>query len=112
MGAEGSFFGDYMIFRKENPQHVGKINHQEIKYHASWDWLIPVIAKCEDIYRTTVGVGEYQAGIGIKFRATQSQLLELNMGGVYLSIVEFIEWHNQQAPRNAIVADTPQRSEE
>lgn len=51
MGAVESDFGDYMVFTKDNPRGSGKINHSEILYHQSWDWLMPVIEK--------IGVFEY-----------------------------------------------------
>ena len=35
--------------------HQGKINvdvdvYEQAQYHKSWDWLMPVVAKCFDIY--------------------------------------------------------------
>lgn len=45
MGAVQSDYGNYMIFTVDNPQHTGKINHNEIFYDVLWSWLMPVVEK-------------------------------------------------------------------
>jgi hypothetical protein len=70
----------------------------ELDYHTSWDWLMPVVEKIEEIedhdvriMGTSVEVVDYDGEVIIKMITTGSKLKS-----VYLVVVEFIKWLNTQ----------------
>jgi hypothetical protein len=56
----------------------------ELKYHSSWDWLMPVVEKCYDN-----GAEENEIG-----NITHA-LLDCNKDHLYISVVEFIKEYNK-----------------
>lgn len=99
MGAEKSFYGDYMIFTIDNPQYTGKINHSDIKYHTSWDWLMPVVEKIEEngcqieieLYSCYVINSEKLLDeMNILFQAHCDSKIK----AVYEVVVSYIRWYN------------------
>ena len=97
MGAVKSDFGDYMIFTVGNPQSVGKINHSDIKYDSSWDWLIPVFER--------IGEFKFEDGDNARLRTFADGMVRINRFQLYKeetlllsawkAAVDFIEWHNE-----------------
>jgi hypothetical protein len=79
--------------------------YREMQYHKSWDWLMPVVLKCQKKYKRCLGVGEYQYKIGELYRGIEASLLTCRIGDVYLSVAGFIEWRNQTLAKG-IGADT------
>lgn len=87
---------------------------EQMEFHTSWDWLMPVVEKIMD---TELPNGKYanyvefsitnHDNIGWIFwnkniPGDQNQQQSYPMGGtrisrVYRSVVEFIKWHNQQS---------------
>jgi len=77
------------------PNRVHKlnpVNHSEmsmdigvIKYHVSWDWLMPVVEKISKIKG---------------FNDIENDLSDLRitakMENVYSAVISFIKWHNTQ----------------
>ena len=65
----------------------------DLKYHSSWDWLMPVIYKIESFgfSATILDVGMCIAGKLIIERFGESKI-----EGTYYTIIEFIKWYNQQ----------------
>ena len=57
----------------------------ELKYHTSWDWLMPVVIKCFE-------VGE-QTNDDLNFKLNDA-LLETNIDSLYKAVVEFINQNN------------------
>lgn len=67
-----------------------EIREVELKYHSSWDWLIPVLKKIsETLYSDFAGVVR-----------DQWQMIDTPtkypMEDVYTQAVEFIKWYNNQ----------------
>lgn len=60
-----------------------------LKYHTSWDWLMPVGAKC--IEKSLSFRNHPFIDLKIK-EAVQSFNIQLT----YKAVVEFIEWYNEQ----------------
>lgn len=61
-----------------------------LKYHTSWDWLMPVGAKCLE---KSLSLRQYPF-IDIKIKeAVQTFEIE----ATYQAVVEFIEWYNKQS---------------
>lgn len=82
---------------------------ENLKFHSSWDWLIPVVEKIADMehqilisggslygnycnINTNVSLKDSRFDNPSKFSNMKGSLLELT----YKTIVEFIEWYNQQ----------------
>ncbi|KYG76413.1 hypothetical protein AWW68_19395 [Roseivirga spongicola] len=83
-------------------------NPSEMKYHSSWDWLMPVVEKIESInsikdqsttdyfFQATNFIQNYTASI-----MSRDNLLiveaegEARIDASFNAVVEFIEWYNQ-----------------
>lgn len=61
----------------------------ELKYHSSWDWLMPVVEKCLTI---SVESEEYE----IHYAFIHNALWSINIKSVFDEVVEFIKWYNDQ----------------
>tara|TARA_R100001443_G_scaffold19976_1_gene31833 strand:+ start:2379 stop:2696 length:318 start_codon:yes stop_codon:yes gene_type:complete len=64
----------------ENAQHFYTLD--EMKYHTSWDWLMPVVTKCMQTGDDTD-----------KWDHLYNVLSELNVDKLYKAVVEFIKAH-------------------
>lgn len=70
---------------------------QDMQYHESWDWLMPVVEKISAlngvhyIIEGHCGMVIYSFGKQIVKNSSDS-----NIETVYKSVVEFINWHNSQ----------------
>lgn len=57
----------------------------ELEFHTSWDWLMPVVQKIKD-------TPTYGSTDGIDFVLT----CDLTKESLYESVVEFIKYHNEE----------------
>lgn len=80
-------------------KHKKRTTHIKLfKYHESWDWLMPVIGKIEDLgYPTTISKwAEEQVnccsidGV-VDFNSKSDNKLKVTYG----AIIEFINWYNK-----------------
>lgn len=55
----------------------------ELKFHASWDWLMPVVEKIEQVHE-----GVPQELMNVSLFST--------IYDVYKAVVKYIEWYNQK----------------
>ena len=62
------------------------ISEDELHYHTSWDWLMPVVEKIEDYLADNVGK------VGYFDECLSSNDLEVR----YQAVVEFIKEHNDE----------------
>lgn len=58
-----------------------------LKYHTSWDWLMPVVEKCF--------VKQEEVSDDLSFKLNDA-LLETNIESLYRVVVEFIKQYNNQ----------------
>jgi hypothetical protein len=58
----------------------------ELKYHTSWDWLMPVVVKCFD--------KQEEISDDLSFKLNDA-LLETNIESLYRVVVEFINQYNK-----------------
>ena len=71
----------------------------ELKYHSSWDWLMPVIEKIErlgyavNIYEQECRIFEDRT-IKPKYKKITYELTKIE--AVYKAVVEFIKWYNKK----------------
>ena len=68
--------------------------YDELKFHESWDWLMPVVEKIESLnYR--VSITEFATNINDeRLKISQWQNSD-KMINTYKAVIEFIQWHNQ-----------------
>ena len=71
----------------ENAQHF--YTPDEMKYHKSWDWLMPVVEKC-------LTTGDRQHFV------INDALLTCNIEEVYKAVVEFIKEYNRTTDYNKV----------
>lgn len=86
MGASFNDKGMTRICGKFGLERVSALN---LRYHTSWDWLMPVVVKLfDDEYNEFDGVGD------LSFRLNDT-LLETNLDSLYSIVVEFINEYNK-----------------
>ena len=61
------------------------IPENELQYHDSWDWLMPVVQKCFDTQQPSEGQHYFN----------NESLLTMDIEVVYDRVVEFIKEHNK-----------------
>ena len=80
-------------------------NNKELQYHTSWDWLMPVVQKIEDIEckeTSTDSVGYHLYDIEIRQNVTtiHGTNIEETVGdklfNTYSAVVEFIKQYNDE----------------
>jgi len=64
---------------------------QKVQYHKSWDWLMPVVEKINEIYR----VGPSIEGINVELYKVLSMQIGTEIEYVYSGVVNFIKWYNK-----------------
>lgn len=83
----GRTWGDEVI---ELNGHLYSPEWTTLKYHESWDWLMPVVEKIYEKYlQDTNQVGKYE-----HYRKVIDLAVIANIGAVYNRVVEFIKWYN------------------
>ena len=91
------------------PEHEKPSNHyegmtstffpDELEYHSSWDWLMPVVEKIMNMDTSqqrifvTISGGEVNITVG-KLSIYQDNFDSIT--NVYEAVVQFIKWYNKQ----------------
>lgn len=85
MGCTNSFndITDATLYKIEQ----GTFEMGELKYHTSWDWLMPVVIECFEIF------GDSNT---INYMKLNDALLTCNINEVYKVVVEFIKEYNNE----------------
>lgn len=70
----------------------------ELKYHTSWDWLMPVVEKIENLHDgyMLVEISDEKCYIGYGSFYQNTATAETKIQAVYGAVVEFIKWYNQK----------------
>lgn len=74
--------------------HLGN-SGKVLKYHLSWDWLIPVVEK---IYNTDIYHDTYIFYNSSMFSSGKIELT-INIESVYNACLEFIRWYNENSAK-------------
>ena len=80
----------YLSPSLQEPESIGLgtyVDADEMRYHQSWDWLMPVVVECFERFGNTDT---------IDYMKLNDALLTCNIEELYKAVVEFIEWHSQQ----------------
>lgn len=67
------------------PNESNPCSIEDLKYHLSWDWLMPVVEKCKSINNKCQ-----------QWHAIFSSLQLLKIDIVYKAVVGFIKWYNKE----------------
>ena len=70
----------------EKAQHF--YTPDEMKYHTSWDWLMPVVQKIDDLFGENDDVDYWINGV-------HNAVLLFDIDNTYDAVVEFIKEHNK-----------------
>ena len=65
----------------------GTFELSELKYHTSWDWLMPVVEKIYDKM-------ESMPEDFLRRSRLHECLLDINLNNLYNFVVKFIKWYN------------------
>ena len=76
--------------------------YYNLKYHTSWDWLMPVVEKIEndDLYRVIIFRGSCDIEL-IESNSVDSNFETIEKSGMnknistWLAVLEFIKWYNE-----------------
>lgn len=74
---------------------------RDLKYHTSWDWLMPVVEKIEGLgykfqvcrRRVEIIKDNFSEGDGIMIIKEETKIKS-----VFKGCIEFIQWYNQNSP--------------
>ena len=71
----------------------------EMKFHASWDWLMPVVEKINSNREIAININSEETflhGAG-KIKRFDNDKNGCKILATYLSVIHFIKWHNSQS---------------
>lgn len=83
MGIESYQFRNYNMFIFDEDNHRTEI---DLHYHTSWDWLMPVIEKIDEI--CGIDLHEWNEYI-------DNSLCSKSLNTTYSACIEFIKWYNE-----------------
>lgn len=69
------------------PYGYCKIHPDYMKYHLSWDWLMPVVEKCL--------IGEAENSNDTLIKNIYDGLTEIDIASTHIAVVEYIKWYNR-----------------
>ncbi len=79
------------------------LKYEKLKYHASWDWLMPVVEKIEQMkynIRSTPLYTRIGYDCEVNKYSEISPIItiegETKLKATYKAVVEFIKWYNSQ----------------
>ena len=84
------FMGIHEIMHDEYSEYnfadnLDVVHENDLQYHKSWDWLMPVVIKCFEVSE--------QTNDDLNFKLNDT-LLETNIDSLYKAVVEFIKDQN------------------
>jgi hypothetical protein len=100
----GQLFHNGNTCLPEHNRYIGEGNYSsffkvtDLKYHESWDWLMPVVEKVSSIF------GEWDYDDERREKAEDifymdnmfSEFISSNIEAIYNRCIQFIEWYNEQ----------------
>lgn len=69
----------------------------QLKYHTSWDWLMPVVQKIDRMFVGSVDNEDLQ-DISHQVMCVTRHDISTSIHTIYRDVVEFIKWYNSQTP--------------
>jgi len=96
----------YFVFKEQNNRHLihGDLYDSQLKYHSSWDWLMPVVEK---IHSTPAVIFEFTIALipfcrimytpknqPHKIFMSEERNDITGMEAIYQAVIQFIYWYN------------------
>ena len=76
--------------------YTGDNTFDDLLFHTSWDWLMPVVGKIESLGYDVIINGEW---CNIHSVELEDDICDISIKGkinaVYIAVVEFIKWFNE-----------------
>lgn len=96
----GRIEGEYFFFSDgdTNYRRGRYIKESKLKYHTSWDWIVPVVQKIHRILNEmhkSMPPNSAKKGDLIEVDISYG-FLQLEMERIYPHVITFIEWYNKQ----------------
>lgn len=66
-----------------------------LKYHSSWDWLMPVVEKIWSITNNRGSLFYFEVNDELTIYGKEESSMDSNKGNCYSAVVEFIKWYNK-----------------
>lgn len=76
---------DYTSYEEEGRKCY---TENDLEYHSSWDWLMPVVEKCL--------IGEAECNEPVLITNIYDALTSISITGTFVAVVEYIKWYNNQ----------------
>ena len=100
MGIEEAYNpnGNDWVLKKTTPDINGDTDilecckNNDLKYHSSWDWLLPVVEKCLEKHNNLIDGRDV---IDTSYSSIAQALQVVSLKETYKAVVEFIKWHNK-----------------
>jgi hypothetical protein len=102
---ESRFIGGHNVMRRKTIWKFGcqqyeSYNYDDLKYHISWDWLMPVVEKIESFEGTHGNNYKFTIQNETSYidctNIISSPSVKSKIESTYQVVVEFIEWYNEQ----------------
>jgi len=81
---ESSFFSVWEFYKSHEDRFV------DGEYHESWDWLMPVVEKIEELQRSSSSQEDYKYYLIVLSYPIYSEI-----DTIHKAVVEFIKWYNE-----------------
>lgn len=69
---------------------------EDMKFHMSWKWLMPVVIKIEDELGYSVLIKDKACMVVVDDDTTFESEAETKMEAVWRAIVDFLDWHENK----------------
>lgn len=102
-GENSEYHQERIYFKPDGFMGSGWWHRDYLKFDTSWDWIMPVVEKIEQIIDSKMkelGPEITDLNDPKGWRAWDYQRIDLStkIDEVYKSVIEFIKWYNQQKP--------------
>lgn len=110
LSTDDTFFGRKQGMPKQYENWYDIVSVGDLKYHSSWDWLMPVVDKVEQLFEGSISVNIYDDRCTIEISTQYAMATDIHLPdefynnegpkirSTWLSIVQFITWYNTQNP--------------
>lgn len=68
---------------------------EDMKFHQSWKWLMPVIIKIEDEMDYTIHIAGHSCKVAVDDQTSFAAEEETKIEAVWQAIVDFLEWEKE-----------------
>jgi len=104
---DNKLIAEFMGWEKAGPgiptgyfnSHNDYFDYEDLQFHSSWDWLMPVIVKiADDTAFELVSGYDYSYWNNMGHKAMDKEFGGYGNGieAIHEAVVEFIKWHNEQ----------------